>query len=68
VFRDFAPAAPAVFDIGSELELVEQLGAMISRGILRPMIVRFAPDEAILRPKIRTTEIWTTDFTDGTDR
>jgi hypothetical protein len=52
VFRDFAPAASEVFDIAAELKLAAQLGAIVSRGILRPMIVRFAPAEAVLRPKI----------------
>jgi hypothetical protein len=52
VFRDFAPAAPAGFRIAPELEQTAPLGAKKPRGILRPKIVRFAPDEAILRPKI----------------
>jgi hypothetical protein len=51
VFRDFAPAASEAFDIEPELELAAQLGAITARGILRPMIVRFAPAEAVLRPK-----------------
>jgi hypothetical protein len=51
VFRDFAPAASEDFDIEPELESTAPLGATMARGILRPKIVRFAPDGGVLRPK-----------------
>ena len=44
MFRDFASEPSEGFDIEPELEYTAQLGAITSRGVLRPKTVQSASD------------------------